>query len=60
MAKNVKLVGFTATPVELEIIEEVRRRNYRLNNSEAIRMLINAGAEKVLGKKADQKTKKKA
>jgi len=57
MAKNVTYVGFTATPVELEIIDEVRRRNYRVNNSEAIRMLINAGAEKVLGKKPERKAK---
>ena len=52
-AKNVKVIGFTATETELKIIDAVLRQNYQMNKSEVIRMLINAGAEKVL--RADQK-----
>lgn len=50
-AKNVKFIGFTVTPQEEHIIDEVQKRHYRLNQSEVIRMLINAGAEKLIGEK---------
>lgn len=52
--KNVKFVGFTITPKEAQIIDEVQKRNYRANQSEVIRMLINAGAEKLLDEKANE------
>ena len=48
-AKNVELVGFTATPVEVAIIDEMRKRNYKMNKSEVIRLLINEGAKNLLG-----------
>lgn len=53
-AKNVKFIGFTVTPQEELIIDEVQKRNYRMNQSEVIRLLINAGAEKLIGKKKSE------
>ena len=53
-AKNVELVGFTATPNEVMIIDEMQKRHYKMNKSEVIRLLINAGAEKLLGKKTNE------
>lgn len=47
-------IGFQAGQTELAVIEKVNRMLFeqtgRSNQSEAIRLLINAGAEKVLGK----------
>lgn len=50
-AKNVELVGFTATANEMRIIDAVQKKNYKMNKSEVIRLLINAGAEVLLGEK---------
>lgn len=49
--KNGELIGFIATKNEIKIIDEAQRKNYKMNRSEIIRMLINAGSEKVLAKK---------
>lgn len=40
--------GFVATPKELAIIDSLQKRYYTKSKSEIIRMLINAGAEKIL------------
>jgi len=54
--KNVKVTGFTATKKELKIIDQFMRKNYRMNKSEVIRMLINAGAES-LSREREPETK---
>lgn len=43
--KTVSCITFTATEKERKIIEEIREKNYRLNQSEVVRMLINEGAK---------------
>ena len=43
--KTVTCVTFTATEKERQIIDAVRRNNYKLNQSEAVRLLINEGAK---------------
>ena len=48
--KKVTCVTFTATETEKRIIDEVRRNNYKLNQSEAVRLLINEGAKALLRK----------
>ena len=49
--KNVKTVCITITPVEAEIVDKLRRKHYKLNQSEVYRLLINEGAKNLLGKK---------
>lgn len=45
MTKSGKIISFMATPTEQKIIEEVRKKNFKLNQSDAIRLLINEGFE---------------
>lgn len=45
MTKSGKIISFMATPAEQKIIEEVRKKNFKLNQSDAIRLLINEGFE---------------
>lgn len=50
-AKNVKNVCITITPIEADIVDRFRRMNYTMNQSEAYRALINAGAKVLLNEK---------
>lgn len=49
--KKVTCVTFTATEAERRIIDAVRRQNYKLNQSEVVRLLINEGAKNLLRQK---------
>lgn len=46
-----KLINFTASTDELKIIDEIRRKNYTMNQSQIIRLLIHEGAKSLLGDK---------
>ena len=48
--KNVKTICITVTPAQLAVVDELRRKYYRMNQSEVYRMLIDAGAAQLLGK----------
>lgn len=49
--KKVSCVTFTATEAEKKIIDAVRKKNYKMNQSEVVRLLINEGAKNILGGK---------
>ena len=53
--KNVKTICITVTPTEEAYVDTLRKRYHRMNQREIYRLLINAGAEKLLGKKANDK-----
>lgn len=44
-----QLISFKPTNAQLAIIDNLRKHNYLMNQSDVIRMLIDKGAEAVLG-----------
>ena len=49
-SKTMKAITFNASPSEIKIIEAVQKKNFRMNRSEVIRSLIQAGWEARNGK----------
>lgn len=52
--KNVRNVCISVTHEEMQAVDDLRRENYTLNQSEVFRMLIDAGIEKLLGRQVQK------
>ena len=56
--QEMKLINFKASREQMAVINAIRREHYLMNQSEVVRMLIDAGAEKLLGKAEAERIRK--